>query len=157
MGSSVVSERLDQGRRPLLIIIGLVIVIGLPLLFYPFGRDQGIHAYVAASWLDGLLPYKDTWVQKGPLTFLPHMPGIALFGRTEWAIRSLDLLWQIVISWLIYRIARRRLSGAGALLAVFFYLLLYFAIDFWNTSHGESFLLPFLLLGVDLYDRARLL
>ncbi|MGD8855708.1 MAG: glycosyltransferase family 39 protein [Chloroflexota bacterium] len=151
------SIRLDRRRLPLVLIVVMVLVIGLPSLFYPFGRDQGIHAYVAASWLDGQMPYKDVWVQKGPLAFVPHLLSIAVFGRTEWAIRVLDLAWQIVSGWLIYRIARRRLSTSGSLLAVFFYLLLYFTIDFWNTSHAEGFLLPFLLLGLDLYDRARLL
>jgi len=150
-------RRLGGRRLPLIIVIVLVIIIGLPSLFFPYGRDQGIHAYVAASWLDGQLPYRDVWVQKGILTYLPHLLTIAAFGRTAWAIRLLDLAWQIVISWLIYRIARRRLSNAGSMLAVVFYLLLYFAIGFWNTSHGEGFLLPFLLLAVDLYDRARLL
>jgi hypothetical protein len=157
MGDERMSLRLDRERLPLVIVVIMVLVIGLPLLFYPFGRDQGIHAYVAASWLDGQVPYKDVWVQKGPLAFVPHLLSIAVFGRTEWAIRVLDLAWQIVSSWLIYRLVRRRLSTSGALLAVFFYLLLYFAIDFWNTSHAEGFLLPFLLLGVDLYDRARVL
>ena len=76
--------------------IALVIsfVIGAPSLLYPFGRDQGIHAYVGASILDGKLPYRDVFVQKGPFGFLIYSLTTALTGPTTWGIRLFDLAWQ---------------------------------------------------------------
>ena len=49
MKTSLMSERLGQGRLPFIIIVVLVLVIGLPLLFYPFGRDQGEVAHVTTQ------------------------------------------------------------------------------------------------------------
>lgn len=144
-----------QDRLIWLAILGMVLLFGLPLLFYPFGRDQGIHAYTAASWLDGQLPYRDVWVQKGPLAFAPHLLVIRLFGRTTWAIRLLDLTVQVLISAFIYALGRRHMSRAGALAAVFVYLIVYFSLGFWHTSHIESFLLVFVLLGYYAYVQSR--
>ena len=132
----------------------LVIIAGFPSLFFPFGRDQGIHAYVGGSWLQGRLPFRDIWVQKGPLAFAPHVLVTALFGRTMWGIRLFDLVWQIGCSWLLYIIARPRINRRGALISVGLYVLTYFGLGHWYTAHIESFLSPLLLLGVFFYERA---
>ena len=38
-------------RQLLFIILFVTFIIGVPSLFYPFGRDQGIHAHVGAEIL----------------------------------------------------------------------------------------------------------
>ena len=46
------------------------------------------------------------------------------------------------------------MTRVGALVAVLLYLSAYFSLGFWHTSHVESFLLPFVLLGYQLYIRS---
>jgi hypothetical protein len=76
------------------IALSISFIIGAPSLLYPFGRDQGIHAYVGAAILDGNLPYRDVFVQKGPFGFLIHALITGLTGPTLWGIRLFDLVWQ---------------------------------------------------------------
>jgi len=141
--------------RTFVLIAVMVIGLGLPSLFFPFGRDQGSHAYAGWSWLHGRPPYRDVWIQKGPLHLVPHLLVTALFGRTMWGIRVYDLLWQIVTCWLLFLIGRRRLRHREALIAPGVYLLVYYSFQYWHLAHTEGFLSPWILLGVFLYESAQ--
>lgn len=141
-------------RQAFAIIVLLVIAVGLPSLFFPFGRDQGIHAYVGWSWLHGRLPYRDVWVQKGPLHFVPYLLTTGLFGQTMWGIRVFDLGWQLFSSWLLYRVGRHTLRQRGAIIAAGLYLLTYYSLGYQNIPHTEGFFWPMILLGMLCYQRA---
>ena len=140
-------------RQLIIITIFVTIMIGAPSLLYPFGRDQGIHAYVGAAVLDGELPYRDVFVQKGPFGFFIHTFVTALLGRTTWGIRLFDLIWQSVGYVLLFHIARKRLTAPASLLVVLFTAVGYHAAGFWHTAHHEGFLTPLLLFAIWSYER----
>ncbi|MEE8385969.1 MAG: hypothetical protein V3S01_08630, partial [Dehalococcoidia bacterium] len=71
-------SRLDpfssQGPRARLLAVGVLLALSvLPLVFLaplfdaPFDPDQGAYATIARGWLDGAIPYRDLWDNKGPL------------------------------------------------------------------------------------------
>ncbi len=88
------------------IIVLAVVVFGGPTLMYPFGRDQGEYAWIAASALQGKVIYTDVFNVKPPLTHVIHEAAILLFGHHMVSIRILDMLWQGATAILIFKIAK---------------------------------------------------
>ena len=73
--------------------------IGVCTAFYaaisltlPFGWDHNIIASVGSSYVNGGLPFVDSWDIKGPAAYLPFALTEFLFGSTMWGVRLLDLL-----------------------------------------------------------------
>lgn len=66
-----------------LALVALAVTIGVPHLFFPFGRDQALAASVARAWLfDGTRPYEGSFSQHPPGLLLLHAFA-ALFGDTH--------------------------------------------------------------------------
>src|SRR3990172_10834288 len=53
-----------------------------PLFGAPFERDQGGYATIARGWLEGSIPYRDLWDNKGPLLFLWYAASFRWLGET---------------------------------------------------------------------------
>src|SRR6186713_1473285 len=83
----------------LAIICWLVIGFSaLSILLYSFGRDQGIYAVVADTILKGGMPYRDAWDFKPPGIFLTYTLAQALFGKSMLAIRLLEAIALVAVS-----------------------------------------------------------
>ena len=140
-------EAEDRGRfdstlgRALLALIPLsvAIIIGLPTLYYPFGRDHGNYSYAAWTLLDGARPYNDIFIFKPPATAWIHELALSLFGINMWGIRVFDLGWTALTALAVTGVAgalfRRRtlavLSGVSV-------ALLYWNVDFWNIAQTDG-------------------
>jgi 4-amino-4-deoxy-L-arabinose transferase-like glycosyltransferase len=123
------------------LIILIVLILGVPTLLYPFGKDQGEYAYIGAAFLNGEAVYKDIFNVKPPMTHWLHAAAITIFGPYMSAIRILDLLWQLGAALSIYGIAVKlwRRWGWGLLSAVFF-TVAYHHTDFWHTAQSDGFI-----------------
>ncbi len=110
-------------------------------LIFPFGRDQGIHAFIADSMLHGKVVYRDVFNVKPPLTTFVHALSLLIFGHSMTAIRLFDLLWTMATAYLLYlftwRAFRRRWLAVTAGL---FYSLQYNMLDFWHTAQTDAWL-----------------
>jgi 4-amino-4-deoxy-L-arabinose transferase-like glycosyltransferase len=96
------------------------LLIALPLLWapmslrLPLGGDQGVLAWVGEVILSGGLPYADAWEVKGPGAHFLYALALALFGRSELAIRAFDLLMLAAAAAAFVRLGRlggSRLAG----------------------------------------------
>lgn len=145
------------GRRPLAAhpalhvtgwtVAGLLTAAGAALagyaalgsLTWPAGRDQGVFEWIGQVILEGGVPYRDAWDQKGPLLYYVYALALGLSGRHEAGIRVLDLGAVLAGAWLLHGLTRR-LSGErfGADLAVIFMVLAYFGGGFWNTAQPDG-------------------
>ncbi|MGR3661020.1 MAG: glycosyltransferase family 39 protein [Paracoccaceae bacterium] len=89
-------SNVGSGNRPLWMICLVASVIPLLLgaytLFEPFGRDQGIHATIAAALQDGLATYREVYNIKPPMTTATHWLALEMFGHSIFSIRYLDML-----------------------------------------------------------------
>lgn len=133
-----------RGRRlvwPVVVLLLGTVVLGSVSLILPFGRDQGIHAFIADAMLHGKVVYRDVFNVKPPLTTAVHALALLAFGHSMTSIRLLDMIWSmataLVISLLVWRsFGRRWLACAAGLLFCFqFYLL-----DFWNTAQTDGWI-----------------
>src|SRR5512145_1734028 len=82
------SEESLERVRPVFLLILLAILIFLflmPLFQAPFERDQGTYATIARGWMNGYLPYRDLWDNKGPLLFIWYIASFAWLGESTLA------------------------------------------------------------------------
>ncbi|MHB1317775.1 MAG: ArnT family glycosyltransferase [Anaerolineae bacterium] len=134
----------------------LVLLLGLPSLTYPFGRDQGEYATIATEMLRGKVIYRDVFNVKPPATHLVHALSLVLFGHAMLSVRTLDLLWQVATALVILLIGQRVTQRwYGGPLAAVLYAVWYYGFDFWNTAQTDGWQTLPVALGVLAYLRAR--
>ena len=138
----------DPGRGVTATVLGLCTVLLAPTLTFRLGLDQGVFAYIGAEWLAGSLPYVETWDHAFPGAMLLHAVVIALFGRSTVAFRAVDLVIQLGVAYLIFRIAHRVAGRAGAVVAAVVQVSIYQGYGPWNTGQREGFGMLFVLAGV---------
>jgi 4-amino-4-deoxy-L-arabinose transferase-like glycosyltransferase len=120
-------------RRRLLILAVLLAVSALPVLFLmplftaPFERDQGLYGVIARGWMQGAVPYRDLWDNKGPVLFLWYVAAFKLLGEGVVAPRLLAALGTAAAVPFVWDSARILLGPRKGLLAA-----LFFAIAFAN-------------------------
>ena len=152
----IYSAQWVQKRADYILVI-LAILYSLPSLGYPFGRDQAAHYYIGREWLNGLLPFKDTFDQKPPGIYFIHALGIAMLGAHQWAIRVLDLVGIVGVGLLAAKTVRRTWkpaqgeAGILVLLTAGFY---YTCFDYWDTAQVETWEGLALLAGYALVERS---
>lgn len=139
---------IGRGWLPFFGLMALVLVLALPVLTYPLGRDQGEFATIGRGILDGKAPYIDLWNPKPPAVFYTYAGAMALFGRTAAALRAIDLLIVPVVCaalyWLGWRISTRRVGFFAALLFATFY----FTETFWTLTQNDGIVLLPMTLAV---------
>jgi hypothetical protein len=133
-----------------LLLLGLIILLlGAESLFYPFGRDQGIHATIAFGLDHGLLPYLDIYNVKPPLTTFFHWLSQALFGHKVSSIRILDLLLVLLTAGMLYRLTLLLMrSRLAAVTAGVFFGLFYFGENFWETAQTDGWTSVFVVAAM---------
>ena len=126
---------------PLLVVAGSSALLGLVSLAYPFGRDQGLYAFLADAMLHGMSLYKDVPMMQMPLTAVVHLLALVFFGHSMTAIRILDIFWTAGIAMLLYVFVRRMFRRTGlALLVGLFFPFLYYIFGWWETAQVDGFL-----------------
>ncbi|GIW08612.1 MAG: hypothetical protein KatS3mg060_3417 [Dehalococcoidia bacterium] len=119
------------------------ILLSLPLLAQPFGRDQGIFATIADAILRGQLPYRDAWDHKPPGIDYAYALAFRLFGRSWQAVHLLEqlvLLGGMVGLWALLRPAGSRAALAAAAL---FGAASVLQFEWWDRGQAE-----FLIAGI---------
>jgi hypothetical protein len=129
-------------------MIIFIIVLALPMLFYPLGPDQGEFAVTGREILAGKIPYVEIWNPKPPAIFYVFGAAMTLFGETTYALRILDLLLFPIIGAGLYSIGNRLANGRVGLMAVAIFALLYFRQSFWTLTQNDGIAIVPMLLAV---------
>ncbi|MBZ0280040.1 MAG: glycosyltransferase family 39 protein [Anaerolineae bacterium] len=139
---------LSQNRVRLLALLILIILIALPILTYPLGRDQGEFATIGRGILNGHVPYKDLWNPKPPAVFYVYGLAMSIFGQTTAALRAIDLIMVPLISAALYAIARRIANPRVGLWATLIFPTFYFTETFWTLTQNDGIVLLPMTLAV---------
>jgi len=114
-------------------------------LSYPHGRDQATHGYIGLRWLEGRIPYRDTFDIKPPGVFFAHTLAYAVFGESMLALRALDLLVSVLPTGLVLAFATLPKHAVNAartrhlVRVTAFHALTYFGtFDYWCTGQSET-------------------
>jgi hypothetical protein len=127
-----------------MLAMGTVLLMALPNLSYPIGRDQATYCVIGRGLLDGARLYRDLWDNKPPGIFYLYAPIVKVFGPAMWSIGLLDILWLLAISICIFRFAERTLGKALAFLAVLANTAMHIRAGYWDAGQPETFLMLFI-------------
>ncbi len=83
----------------------------------PLERDEGEYAYIAWRWLDGHVPYADSFDQKPPAVFVVYAAILLALGDSPSAIRWGMQIFTLGTMAALYAFARSRHGGVVAALA----------------------------------------
>ena len=131
----------------LALALGLVLLMAIPNLGYPIGRDQATYCVIGRGLLDGARLYRDLWDNKPPGIFYLYAAVVKIFGTAMWSIGLLDILWMLAISVCIFRFTERSLGKAAAFLAVLVNAAMHIRAGYWDAGQPETFLMLFVFGG----------
>lgn len=138
--------KLTRRHWPVLVLIAVIIVLALPTLTYPLGRDQGEFATIGRGLLQGRVPYRDLWNPKPPAVFYLYAGAMSLFGQSTTALRALDHLLVPGMLLGLYWIGVRLFSRWVGFWAVLLFGVFYFTETFWTLTQNDGLvLLPMIL------------
>ena len=124
---------------PYLLVLLAVMILGLPTLALPLGRDHGIGLYIADVMLQGGAPYRDAWEIRPPGIFYVYGAYIAAFGKTTITLRLGDLLLQTLTALALCRLGLKTYGRAAGIGAGAFYAACYFmGNDFWHMGNTDG-------------------
>jgi 4-amino-4-deoxy-L-arabinose transferase-like glycosyltransferase len=142
-----------DSRLSWLLLSGLVLIFflfGLAILPLPFLRDQGIYAYIAWCWREGLIPYRDAFGHKGPLLYAIYALSLGISKGAMWGPNLTDLFSRGLSVILIYLCGRMFFDSRTGILAAFFTALPLMAVfnSCWWNAQAETFMIPLLVLSL---------
>lgn len=109
-----------------------------------YGWDAAIYHLVGKGWLDGYVPYRDLFEQKGPLTFFVYTIGELI--NSQWGIFLLQITSLWISTVFAYRIAKLFVSIPKAMISAVVTLTFYVLV----MDEGaivEDFNLPVLMIS----------
>lgn len=139
-------------KQYIIFTLSLCTLLLLPILFFPISNDLSIFYHTAKTILEGGKLYKDYIDIKPPLGYIIFVPIVFISGHHEFLLRLIDLLIQLIIIYLLFRlISNRTHKPELALISCAFYSIAYVSLNFNQTMQLESFmgLLTLLLIKLE--------
>ena len=136
-------------------VVAIVVVLGLPMLNFPFGADQAIFAEIGRTIWQGGMPYTDAWDQKPPAIFLIY--AVAIRGPLGLMrnVRAFDLAWLSLTVVVLIELGRRWWTlRAGAIAGLLYGALYVTTTGYWHSAQPDGFIALPLALALLLYDAA---
>lgn len=121
----------------------------------PMSYDPIIYGIVGNGWMEGLMPYRDLFDQKGPLIFLIYGISFLLF-KSFWLVFLLEWAAIFVSMVFSYKIAVLFISARKAFFISLLLVLLLCNFPYYGGGgHPSEFLLPFQLASLYFLIRLR--
>ncbi len=144
---------LAREHWPLVAALGVVLLIGLPTLNFPYGPDQALFAYIGDQLAHGKTLYVDVWDVKPPGIFWLYALATRLPGEFR-GVRAFDMLWTLATVAAVYALGRHLWGRAAGALAGGLYGMAYAtASGYWNMAQPDSFMVLPVMIGVLMWDR----
>lgn len=116
---------------PFSFLVVLTLLIRLPSLDLPFDRDEGTYAYIGWTMLKkGVVPYRDIFDHKTPLTYLVYGVISSLFGYSFFPVRVFSLIYFLASLFVLFRLSERYFGKKTAFITGLLF-----------SFYGNSFLL----------------
>jgi 4-amino-4-deoxy-L-arabinose transferase-like glycosyltransferase len=116
----------------------LGLILALPVLTYPLGRDQGMYANIAQAIRSGGLPFLDMWDIKPPAIYYIYAAGISLFGATPMGLRAIDLVATPFTLFALYHLTAAFADKRAARWAMLLFPVFYFTETFASLTQSDS-------------------
>jgi 4-amino-4-deoxy-L-arabinose transferase-like glycosyltransferase len=116
----------------------LGLLLALPVLTYPLGRDQGMYANIAQAIRAGGLPFIDMWDIKPPAIYYIYAAGISLFGATPMGLRAIDLAATPFTLFALYHLTTAFAGQRAWRWAMLLFPVFYFTETFASLTQSDS-------------------
>jgi len=137
-------------------ILGATFLARWPFRAVPLIRDEGELAQLAQGLRSGVIPYLELYHQKPPMAFGLVALIQSLGGESIEALRLGTTGWFLLGGAALYAAVLRWSSDRAALLALAAYCVMGFGqAGFFHQASTEAFTLPWLVLGLAAWLRAR--
>src|SRR5438067_231458 len=118
------------------------LLVRIPIAAMPLERDEGEYAYIAQRWLQGEIPYRDSFDQKPPAVHFTYLLIERFVGTTPAAIHWSAQAYTLATLLLLFLLGRRLSSPAGGVAAAAFAALLITGPSvLGNAANTEVFML----------------
>ncbi|MBN1567827.1 MAG: glycosyltransferase family 39 protein [Acidobacteria bacterium] len=131
----------------LAVMAALIFLFLMPLFEAPFERDQGTYATIARGWMNGAVPYRDLWDNKGPLLFLWYIASFTCLGENIVAPRIAAALAAGCSMIFVWAAARRLFGRRNAIIAAILFALSFANLYLQVSANAEVFMLLPLTAG----------
>jgi len=120
----------------------VALLLRLPVVSLPLERDEGEYAYTAQRWMQGDLPYRDSFDQKFPAIFVAYALIERLVGTSPAALHWGAQLYTLGTLGLLFLLGRQLSSSAGGLAAAAFAAFMTTSPGPWgNAANTELFMI----------------
>ncbi len=123
-------------------VLALSLALRSLVVDVPLERDEGQYAYIAWRWLDGAMPYVDSFDQKPPGVYAMYAASIALLGRSPVALHWAAAVYTLGTLAAVFAVGRRLAGPVAGLAAAS--LLAFLVTDrafLGSAANTETFLL----------------
>ncbi len=133
----------SHSRAWLLAALTFVAIRALPNISYPIARDQAAYCVIGQGLLEGKHLYLDFWDNRSPGLAYIYAVIVKLCGAEMWCVGLVDILWLLVISYLVFRFTERYLGPGAAAVAVVANASWHVWAGYWQAAQAETFLMVF--------------
>src|ERR1035437_5200537 len=91
---------------------------------FPIIEDNIPQAYIARMLLHGELPYVGIWDQNYRGVLFAHLLALCI-GPSALAFHGIDIIFELVMFWVLYRLPSRLAGNVAGMLAALFYTMYY--------------------------------
>jgi hypothetical protein len=132
----------------------LVALQAVHSLCYPLAHDQAMACYIGQRLWEGRRLYADLLDTRPPALYWVYAVLVKIFGTTMWSVAFADIIWLLIISWLIFRFAERQLGIAAAVIGVMVHANWRVKLGYWCIAQPENFLTLLVLAAYFLSSRS---
>jgi hypothetical protein len=97
---------------PAAVVLGILALVALVHLPFPFGADQSFATVVGQEMRHGEVLYRDVWDVRQPGLYFFFFFGGSLFGRTEVGVHLLEAIYFLAFAVVLQRTLRARVENA---------------------------------------------
>lgn len=140
------------------IIIFCLVISALVLLFtscnsplypYNFANDTNAYFTIGRGWLEGLIPYKDLFDQKGPIVYLIFMIAALISNTSYIGIYILEIISMTVFLFYAHKTITLFIDKKNSLFILpIITVLICTSFAFASGSTAEEFTLPFFMISL---------
>jgi hypothetical protein len=137
------SSATTRARGWLIAALVFVLIRSLPNISYPIARDQATYCVIGQGLLEGKHLYIDFWDNRSPGLAYIYALIVKVLGTHMWCVGLVDILWLLVISYLLFRFTERYLGSGAAAVAVIVNASWHVWAGYWQAAQAETFLMVF--------------
>jgi 4-amino-4-deoxy-L-arabinose transferase-like glycosyltransferase len=104
-------------------VFALALLLRIPIASIPLERDEGEYAYMAERWLQGEVPYKETFDQKPPGIVALYVVFIVCLGKSpaaiHWGMQIYTLGTLAIVYWLGKQLVSETVGFSAAVFCAF--------------------------------------